>query len=189
MYDEPEEDRPQPEQPSDPRQRAKEKADEFRMHAELAAVFEGPRKFDAALRTGMDGDLARDVQRTIAKLEKSKSPDSPVLPEPSMAEAARLLRLPQDQEFPTGDYHVRRRPGEVMIVRWLAGDEVDTFYERMQAHFDAALEGYVEDERQARGWKDDPQTNAFLDALEGMKIRMDERYLRDFLRLHRLFVL
>ena len=54
MFDEPEE-RPD-ETARDPAARAREKSDEFRMHAELAAVFEGPRKFDAALRADLDGE-------------------------------------------------------------------------------------------------------------------------------------
>ena len=44
---------------SDPAKRAKEKADELRLHAELFAVFEGVRKFDAAIVPGLDPELAR----------------------------------------------------------------------------------------------------------------------------------
>ena len=44
-----------------------------------------------------------------------------------------------------------------MIVRWLAGDQVETFYERLQAHFDAALEGFKEDEHQARNGSRTPR--------------------------------
>src|SRR5688500_10734812 len=129
------------ERPSTPADRAKEKSDELRMHAELAAVFEGNRKFDAELRTNLDATLARDIQKTIGRLEKAKSPDSPVLPEASAADAAALLDFPRAHDLPTNDYHVYRRPGEVMVVRWLAGEEVETFYQRIQAHFDAGLEG------------------------------------------------
>src|SRR3954470_20786713 len=118
----------------DPKTRVKEKADEFRMHAEIAAVFEGPRKFEAAVRTDLADDLARDVQRRVARLEKAKSPESPILPPPTAtADAIELLKLAEARELPTGDYHVRRRPGEVLIVRWLAGEDVETFYTRMQA--------------------------------------------------------
>src|SRR5689334_4630846 len=116
MFDEPSE-RPD-ELPPDPAVRAKEKSDEFRIHAELAAVFEGPRKFDARVVPGLDPELTRDVQRTIAKLEKAKTPDSPVLPPTATADAARLLGIPHERGLPAGDYHVHRRPGEVMIVRW-----------------------------------------------------------------------
>ena len=187
MYDEPEE---HPDEgPRDPAQRAKEKGEELRIHAELAAVFEGPRKFDAEIRPGLDADVARDVQRAVAKLDKAKTPDSPVLPEASMDEARRILALPRSAELPTGDYHVHRRPGEVMIVRWLEGEQVDTFYERAQAHFDAAIEGMREDERQAKEWKRDPDTVAYLKALDAVEVKMADRYLRELIRRHRLFVL
>jgi hypothetical protein len=188
MYDEPEEPSAA-DLPRDPATRAREKSDEFRMHAELAAVFEAPRKFDAQIIPGLDANLARDIQRTMAKLDKSKSPDSPVLPPASVADAAALLNMPATRELPTGHYHVHRRPGEVMIVRWLAGEEVETFYERLQAHFDAALEGFREDERQARGWKNDPATTAYLAALDAIELKMADRYLRDPIRTHNLFVL
>src|SRR3954452_6615443 len=89
MFDEPNES--PAEDAANPADRAREKADEFRTHAELAAVFEGPRKFDAELRPGLDPDLAREVQRTMGRLAKAKSPESPVLPETSAADAAELL--------------------------------------------------------------------------------------------------
>lgn len=187
MFDEPDES--PPERPADPADRAKERADEFRMHAELAAVFEGNRKYDAEIRPGLDPEIARDVQKTIGRLEKAKTPDSPVLPEPALADAARLLTLAEAHELSTNDYHVHRRPGEVMIVRWLGGEQVETFYERLQAHFDAALEGSREDERQAHEWKSDPKIVAYLAALDAIEVRMAERYLRDAIRKHNLFVL
>ena len=187
MFDEPDERRD--EIPADPAERAREKADEFRMHAELAAVFEGPRKFDARLRPGLDADLAREVQRTVGRLEKAKSADSPVLPEPSAADAAGLLTLAGSRGLPTNDYHLYRRPGEVMVVRWLEGDGVETFYGRAQAHFDAAVSGFREDERQAHGWKQDPKTLAYLAALDAVDVRMADRYLRDVIRAHGVFVL
>jgi hypothetical protein len=129
------------------------------------------------------------VQRTIAKLEKAKTPDSPILPPPSADEAKRLLSLAASGGPDTGDYHVHRRPGEVMIVRWLDAEQVDTFYERAQAHFDAALEGFREDERQAREWKSDDETLAYLKALDAVEVKMADRYLRDLIRKHGLFVL
>lgn len=187
MFDDPNES--PPERPQDPADQAKEKADEFRVHAELAAVFEGPRKFDAALLSGLDLQLARDIQRTIARLDKSKSPDSPVLPPPSATDAAGLLAFPQTRDLSTNDYHICQRPGEVMIVRWLQGDEVDAFYERLQAHFDAGLEGYRDEERQTHQWKQDPKTLAYLAALDAIDIKMADRYLRDTIRKHNLFVL
>ena len=187
MFDEPNES--PAERPADPADRAREKSDEFRMHAELAAVFEAHRKFDAELRAGLDPEIAREVQRTVGRLEKAKTPDSPVLPEPSAADAAGLLDLPAARGLSTNDYHIHRRPGEVMIVRWLAGEQVETYYERLQAHFDAALEGFKEDERQANEWKQDPPTQAYLKALDGVEVQMAERYLRDPIRAHNLFVL
>jgi hypothetical protein len=187
MFDEPDE--APAERPLDPADRAREKSDEFRMHAELAAVFEGHRKFDAELVAGLDAQIARDVQRGIGRLEKAKSADSPVLPEASVADAAALLNLPSTRGLSTNDYHIHRRPGEVMIVRWLAGDQVETFYERLQAHFDAALEGCRKDERQAHEWKQDAGTQAYLAALDAIDLRMADRYLRDPIRRHILYVL
>src|SRR5207249_92964 len=121
--------------PSDPADRAREKTTEFRMHAELAAVFEGHRKFDAKLVAGLDAGLARDAQRGMARLEKAKSADSPLLPPASADDAAALLDSAQAHGLSTNDYHIHRRPGEVMIVRWLSGEQVETFYQRLQAHF------------------------------------------------------
>lgn len=177
------------ERPQDPARRAQEKSDEFRMHAELAAVFEGIRKFDAQIRPNLDAELARDLQRTIGRLEKSKAPDSPILLPPLIPDAARVLNLARMHDLPTNDYHIYRRPGEVMIVRWLEGDLVDAFYDRVQAHFDAALTGFREEERHAQQWKQDPRTLAYLDALDAIEVKMAERYLRDLIRKHNLFVL
>ena len=177
------------EHPLTPADRAKEKSDEFRMHAELAAVFEGCRKFDAQILPGFDPQLAREIQRGFGKLEKSKSAESPVLPEPSAAEAAGLLNLPDARSLSTNDYHIHRRPGEVMIVRWLAADQVETFYDRLQAHFDAALNGYRDEERQSHEWKKDPDTLAYLAALDTVEVKMADRYLREIIRTHKIFVL
>lgn len=185
--DEPDE--PKSEVAGNPAERAKEKSDEFRMHAEFAAVFEGRRKFDATIRPTLDATLAREIQRTIGKLEKSKSPESPILPPASVEEAAALLDLPATMDLPTNDYLVSRRPGETMIVRWLAGDEVDAYYARMQAHFDAAIEGFKEDERQGNAWRQDAKSQAFLTALDAIEVKMADRYLRDLIREHSLFVL
>jgi hypothetical protein len=173
----------------DPTTRAREQADKFRMHAELAAVFEGCRKLDAQIYPGLDPQLARDIQRGMGTLEKSKSAEIPVLPEPSAAEAAGLLNFVKTHELSTNDYHIHRRPGEVMIVRWLEDDQVEMFYERLQAHFDAALAGCREDERQAQEWKQDAKSLAYLAALDAVEVKMAERYLRDAIRTHKLFVL
>ena len=187
MFEEPKED--PSERAIDPAARAKDKSDEFRMHAELAAVFEAPRKFDARVIAGLDPQLARDIQRSIGKMEKSRSVESPILPEASVAAAAEILNFANAHSLPPHDYHIHRRPGEVMIVRWLYGEQVDTFYERLQAHFDAAMTGFKEDERQAHEWKQDPKTLAFFAALDASDVKMADRYLRDPIRKHSLFVL
>jgi hypothetical protein len=187
MFDEPSES--PAERAGDPKERAKEKSDDFRMHAELVAVFEGTRKFDAQIRPNLDASLAREIQRTMAKLEKSKAPDSPILPPPSVPEATNLLNLAQSRELSTNDYHIARRPGEAMIVRWLQGDEVDAFYQRLQAHFDAAMTAFREEERQSNEWKQDPKTLAYLAALDELEVKLADRYLRDLIRQHKLFVL
>jgi hypothetical protein len=187
MYEEPEE------RPADrvvsPVDRAREKSDEFRMHAELAAVFEGHRKFDVAIQTNLSAELAREIQRAVGRLEKARSVESPLLPEGSKEEAAAVLKMAETKGLSTNDYHVYHRPGEAMIVRWLRGEEVETYYERLQAHFDAALEGYRDDERAALGWKQDAASGAYLEALEKIDVKMAERYLREPIKAHGLFVL
>ena len=187
MFDDPEE--TPAERSVNPADRAREKFDEFRMHAELAAVFEGCRKFDAQILPTLDRDIARDIQRTIGRLEKAKSADLPLVPPESAHDAARVLNLPDTASVSTNDYHVHRRPGEVMLVRWLAGDEVETFYARFQAHFDVALNQFREEERQSLGWKQDPETAAYLDALDKIDVKMADRYLRPLIKEHRVFVL
>jgi hypothetical protein len=186
MFDEPNE--PPAENARDPAARAKEKVDECRTHAQLAAVFEGPRKFEARLLP-LDGEVAREVQRGVGRLEKAKSPERPVLPEAAAGEAAELLKMPEARELSTSDYHVYRRPGEVMVVRWLAGEEVETFYERFQAHFDVALEQIREEERAALEWRRAPGTAQYLAALDKVELRMEDVYLRKYIREHNLFVL
>ena len=47
--------------------------------------------------------------------------ETAVLPPDSAADATRLLKLPDTADLSTNDYHLHRRPGEVMIARWLAG--------------------------------------------------------------------
>jgi|SRR6185437_1754211 len=187
MFEEPQED--PAERSIDPANQAREKSDEFRMHAEIAAVFEGHTKFDAEFHPGLDAQIARDIQRAMGRLEKSREGDSALLPASSAAEAGEILILPTTRDLSTNDYHIHRRPGEVMIVRWLAGDEVDSFYERLQAHFNAALEGYREEERQNLGWKQDPKTITYLDALDAMEVSMADRYRRDEIRKNHIFAL
>ena len=77
MFDEPNE---EPHERSvSPAGPAREKSDEFRMHAELAAVFEGCRKFDARIMP-LGGTAAQEVQQTMGKLEKAKAVEHPILP-------------------------------------------------------------------------------------------------------------
>ena len=187
MFDEPEE--TPAERSANPEERAKEKFDQFRMHAELAAVFEGPRKFEAEVNADLDADLARDIQRTVAKLEKSKIGETPVIDPGSAPDALRLLKLPETANVSTNDYHVSRRPGEAIIVRFLRGEAVASVYERMQAHFNAALGQFREEERQQHGWKQDPQTLKYLDALDKIDVKMADRYAREPIRKHRIFIL
>jgi hypothetical protein len=187
MFNEPNEDPAEP--TSDPATRAKEKSDEFRTHAELAAVFEANRKFDAQILPDLNPDIAREIQRTIAKLDKAKTLESPVIPESALPDAAKLLNFPKTHSVSTNDYHIHRRPGETMIVRFLIGDQVETFYERFQAHFDAALTGYREEEHQQQEWKKDPQTLAYLAALDALDVKLAERYLRPLIKQHKIFVL
>src|SRR5262245_58677336 len=99
MFEEPDE-RPG-EHAADPAHRAKEKAEELGMYAEIAAVFEGTRKFDAQLQPGMNYEFARDLQRSIARLEKSKTPGTPVLPQSSSADATALLGFARSRELAT----------------------------------------------------------------------------------------
>ncbi|HEY1685900.1 MAG TPA: hypothetical protein VGG19_14135 [Tepidisphaeraceae bacterium] len=187
MFDEPEES--PNEQARDAAGRAKEKADEFRMHAEFAACYEAIRKFDAEIRVDLPVELARDLQKALMKLERARIAETPVLPAESIEEAKRVLNIPQNKQLTTNDYHIHRRPGETIMVRWLAGDEVEQFYERMQAHLEAALNHYREEERQANEWKADSATLAYLDALDAVKINMAERYLRKPIREQNLYVL
>jgi hypothetical protein len=186
MYEEPDES--PAEKHIAPADRARDKAEEFRIHAELAAVFEGPRKFDARLHP-LDASLARDLQRAVGKLDKSRKTENALLPPEASSDAAELLNGARSRDLAIGDYHVHRRPGELMIARWIEADQVETFYERLQAHFDAALEGFREEERQTHEWKKDPDTLAYLAALDKIELKMADRYYRDPVRKHRIYCL
>lgn len=188
MFEDPDEEVPLS-RATDPKTRAKDKSDEFRMHAELCAVFEGNRKFDARIDAAWDGNLARECQRMVGKLEKGRVAETPVVSDELAPVAAELLDLPHAKKLTTNDYHIHRRPGEVMIARWLEGEEVDSFYTRLQAHFDFAMKMFVEEERQTHGWKQDANTMAFLEALDALKINMAERYLREPIKQHTVYVL
>lgn len=169
--------------------RAREKANEIRYYAEIAAVFEGTRKTNASILPAFDGDLARQVQRGMARLDKLRPADGvPILPPEAAEEAAAVLNFFAEKNLATNDYHVYRRPGEVMIARWIAGDEVQAFYERLQAHFDASLSALVDEERQD-AWKLTPEKEKYLEELEKLDVKMADRYFRDAIRQHNVFVL
>ena len=189
MYEDDDE-QPAPELANDPATRAREKADEMGMHAELAAVFEGPRKYDEEVVPGLNAAVARGVQQTVGRLEKAKADNSPILPPAVVGEAAELLDLPREKSLARDAYHIYRRPGEVMIVRWIEGEAVERFYERLQAHFEAAFSGYRDDERSGNEWRGDETTLAYLKALDSAADRdTAERYLRGLIAKHKLFVL
>lgn len=181
-------DEPRAEQGNTPKQRAEEKGEELRMFAELAAVFEGPRKFDAELLTDLTPDAARELQQSIGRLEKQRLPPHHLfIPDTGYAKGRELLSL--NEKFSTNDYHIHRRPGETHILRLLAGEEVDMYYTRLQAHFDAGLAGFVEDERSAHAWRNDPKTTAFLETLESFNWNLPERYARPLIREHGIIAL
>ncbi|MEM8872914.1 MAG: hypothetical protein AAGD32_01530 [Planctomycetota bacterium] len=187
MYEEPDE--RSSEAAIDPKQRAAEKAEEFRIHAELAAVFEAPRKFDADVLPGADAVL-KEVQQAIGKMHKGQDPKlGPLVTPTHVADAARLLAIPDTQSISTDDYHTRQGVGEMLIGRWLRGDEVDTFYERYQAHFDAALGHFREEERSAKEWKGDDDTLAYLDALDAIDGKLADQQLRPVVQEHKVHVL
>jgi hypothetical protein len=125
----------------------------------------------------------------MGRLAKAKTPGNPVLSPESMSDAASVLNMPQTTGLSTNDYHIHRRPGEVMIVRWLAGEQVEQFYERLQAHFNAAMDGFREEEKTDNEWKQDPQTKEYLAALDEIEVKMADRYLREVIRQHGVFVL
>jgi hypothetical protein len=52
-----------------------------------------------------------------------------------------------------------------------------------------ALNDYREEEKQNNAWKQDPKTLAYLKALDELNVKMAERYLRDLIRQHHLYVL
>jgi hypothetical protein len=180
MYDDPEERKD--DNADAPDTRLKEKLDGLRIHADLCAIFEGTRKYDAQVRTDVDTNLIRDVQQIVAKLEKSKTPGKPFLTPARALGATSLFESLDEQGVSTSDYHVYRRPGEVMIVRWIKGDQVDTFYERLQAHMDVAIKQTREDERQALAWKNEPATNEYLEKLDEAELDMQKWWMRDLLR-------
>jgi hypothetical protein len=83
--------------------RAHEAVNQFRLHAEIAAIFEGTRKFDAAIRPDLSADVAREIQRAMAKLEKSLEPNIPIIPPIQNAIAADALNAHHSYDLPTND--------------------------------------------------------------------------------------
>lgn len=187
MFDEPDE--PAQKRPFDPQAKAIEQSNQFRIHAEIAAVFEATRKFDAQLIPGLDPEIARTAQRTVGRLEKALPADAPVLPPTVATDAATVLNMHRAHGLSTNDFHIHRRPGEVMILRWLEGEEVETFYERLQAHFDAALTHFRVEERNANEWKQDEKYLKYLELLDQMDVKLADRYLRTPIKEHGIFVL
>jgi hypothetical protein len=188
MFDEPDDDK-KSEHASSPAQRAKERAQEVMMYAELYAIFEGTRKFEAEIRAGLDPEVARNVQKTIGLAAKKKVQGTPVLAPEAMPAARELLDAPEQAGLSTNDYHIYRRPGEVMMLRWLAGEEVESFYERMQAHLDAGIGGIREDEHSSLDWKADEPTKAYLAELDKLEPKAIDWYGRDAIRKHDLIFL
>ena len=162
----------------DPIQRAKEQAEMLRLHAELAAIFEGTRKFDAQM-IPLDAGAMREIQLEMARLAKTRPADRPIVPPEHRAQADALLTLCETKSLTTNDYYFHRRPGELMLARWLAGDEVETFYGRLQAHFEAGLTSYLDDERSATDWKQEDTTKRYLSELDSIEEKMSVRYARD----------
>ncbi len=124
---------------------------------------------------GSTPQLARDMQRAMGRLEKSKSPDSPVLPGPRRrcgrpAEPSQSPR-PVHQRLP------HPSPARRSDDRPLAGqgDQVETFYERLQAHFDAALEGFRKTNGRPTNGSKTRKTLAYLAALDAIEVRMADR--------------
>ncbi len=174
------------ESPVQPAQRARERIDEIRMYAELGAIYEGTHKFDADIRP-LSGNTAREFQQGVAKLARQKVENSSLIHPESTSDALGLLKRAVD--LGTNDYHLARKPGEVILVRSLVGPQVDQFYERMEAHLKAGIEGLREDEEQALAWKDDPETRAYLKALGEPVDPMALRYARPVVKQHPVAVL
>lgn len=167
---------------TDPEQAAKDKLEELRMYAELAAVFEGPRKFDHAFRRDLPLDLAQRLQRGLLTLERDRPDQRQILPDEHIPLARQLLSANDAARLTYGDYHASVRPGQVLIARWIHGGDFVTFHDRLSAHFDAMLAGHIEDEESARRWTGDPTLPKYLQSLEKHKFNIAERYLLPFIQ-------
>ena len=58
----------------DPAEQARDQADKFRTHAELAAVFEAVRKFGVQIIPGLDAKLTREIQQGMGRWRNPKRP-------------------------------------------------------------------------------------------------------------------
>lgn len=172
------------EQSDDVFTRVSEELNQFRLYAEIAAVFEGCRKFDAVILPTLSGDTAREVQRGMARLEKSiAEPSLPVIPPDQTELAEQVLNAFRTYDLSTNDYHIYRRPGEAMILRWLEGEQVAVFYQRLQSHFDAMLENAREEHRWVDPSEMDEKTKTYQQLLhKADQIRLEERWFRDLVR-------
>ena len=171
---------------TDPEQAARDKLEELRMYAELAAVFEGPRKFDHDLRRDLPSDLAQRLQRGMLTLERARPNQVQILPDEQVPLARELLSANDPAGLTCGDYHACVRPGQVVMARWIRGEDFDVFHERLLAHFDAMLAGHIEDEESARAWQGDPSLPKYLESLEKFKPNLADRYLVAFVRSGRV---
>ena len=63
-----------------------------------------------------------------------------------------------------------------MIIRFLAGAQVDSFYTRFQAHFDAALGQYREEEHQQHGWKQDEVKKHLAESAARLDISLEKMF-------------
>lgn len=165
-----------------PEQAAAEKLEELRMYAELAAVFEGTARFGHAVRHDLPARVARQLQRGMVTLERARDGSVQLIPPEQVPLAHELLRLHRLEQLTLCDYHGCGESGELHIARWVAGSDFDTVFERLQAHFESMLEGHIEEEREARGWRGDPYVSAYLAALERLKPDLPTRYLLPYLR-------
>lgn len=179
------------EQSDDVYTRVSEELNQFRLYSEIAAVFEGCRKFDALILPALSADIAREVQKGMARLEKSiTEPALPVIPPDHAELAGQLLRTHQAHDLSTNDYHIYRRPGETMILRWLEGEQVDTFYQRLQSHFDAMLENVREEHRWVDTSEMDEKAKQYHQLLrDADQIKLEDRWFRDLVRQQGVSVL
>jgi hypothetical protein len=175
-------------QTSQPKQRLAQTLAALKQHAEFAAMYEGPRKFGDAVRPDLDAELARSIQQRVAKVASKIGP-GPLVNASQQTLARELLRLHTAEGLAPRDYFIYRRPGEVMMVRWLAGDDVSTYHQRMQAHFDVALKQTQADEREKLAWRNDEKDNAYLELLDEATFEMSHYTAREIVTRSKMAVM